>query len=967
MSSSLPGEGSSESQFRYFDPRIHVLDIVFTTAPLVDIPLIPFLTFKDFAPLATQEKRVFKQTEIDQFNQVYNSSFFITYTWTVLPLAAKENPREVKVGKISGPDFTPASYTPTVNDIGHVIKLFCTIRTDEFTPEWILLHRSMTIESAPVLRFPPSFDHQQTPARDYGAIGRNKPHFTVTTYNMLNDVYSHTIGTPFTTSWMTARTFKKRKQLQELLDAKPDILCLQECQEKDYQHIFGPRLGDAGYDGFFSKKESQFDDNWVDGCALMCRTELFNIVYRTEVRLYDRLRQIFSEQQCNSMHIKPPGPVAQLAVLRWNGGNTMFHVILANIHLSTSRYLVATSCALAVFFQTLLQLLQSRQLDVDDTPIIFGGDFNCTMDGEIYKILRTGKIDITKQGYSKVRSSLRNNPQLPLDFDSLKLFSALADVNAPRFEDPLYTNVSIFNPTPCDYVFYRGKALLPISGIIPSLEKMKEDMLRHRASTISEFEIASPNELNASDHEMITVHFVMDQEAMEQRQNELPLGRTVETEEHVMDKYYYRRQVINLSSPIMDESGVTELLTFQHVITKYKAPFEKRRNNPEFLKSLSEQLAVIVYSRLLYEHGLTANYNDGPSNIHGRKERDFEYVCKAINEIISRQWRGEQGNKHHKAFMAAVITNANALDSKTDSASDRKREAKSQKLFNAVRYWLAERQRISVSVSLNNFKTIECSRTERTYSFPRCDANACIENNWHLDGRSQDVIQAELNNLNNEMKRYTETAKENCNTYQSLLLHIFSRREGEESGQSDRRYAPRQATVEAITDFIYADMLSTFKKMYSVAKYPGVVQLEDIGLADKLRKQIYEQFRKAWLANQIKAYWCQTRPEPYETFERILRMTVSGTQDRLLKQQIIDQEVTLRNFLFINLRFSVLDPNVNFAPRISRTAELPCFGLENPNMANSEKPWAKALILGVENNEVGLNQQLTETTDFLFY
>ena len=114
------------------------------------------------------------------------------------------------------------------------------------------------------------------------------PRFRVVTYNVLAEIYATGQQYPYCDFWALSWEYRFHNIMREIMDAAPDVLCLQEIQADHYEtHVYGA-MSDAGYEGVFKQKTRQSMGlaGKVDGCALFWRRSKFHLVesYSIEVR-----------------------------------------------------------------------------------------------------------------------------------------------------------------------------------------------------------------------------------------------------------------------------------------------------------------------------------------------------------------------------------------------------------------------------------------------------------------------------------------------------------------------------------------------------------------------------------------------------------------------------------------------------------------------------------------------------------
>lgn len=946
------------------------MDIVFTTTPVVDVPFIPFVSIKDHAENAvpTFTPTVYEASNIGEYNRKYNTNFRVTYTWTVLPNCADERPREVRyVNNIDGDDESP-SYVPSAQDIGHRIKLFCTIRARRTSSEKVLLRRSQTFISQPVLPFPPIMElrHQQR-TLDFGALRRRSPILKMMSYNVLNDHYSNTHARPYVPSWVPARTFKRRKQIEEILITSPDLICLQEVHRHDFEDIFLPPLQKSGYQGLFALKEfKEGREFWYDGCAIFFRTSMFELVDYKSLLLYKLARErIFANTQ-EKLGFPLPGPVAQIAHLQWKLERRPVDIIIINIHLSGVYKITTHICAIVILYNELFEFMRSRGLHTHATPIIFAGDFNAAPKGFVTDFIKTGLVNLNTKPLEPIRGIINKTPGLRLNFRDWTFRSGLADANFPKFEEPLYTLVNMNQARAPDYIYYRGNALMPIACTIPSISNMSRDLERARGKSVSPGEVAWPNEMSPSDHEAVFVHFVLDAFALSQRQRPRLLSQRTAPPITANDIEFTYRVLSNKIASIIDNKKPAKPILFGDVIEDcVNFIIILHSHESSFLRVLSGILTVVVFSRLHYEYGYTAETRKDAKLKLEQRTADYETVRKNIEDLLRERVTTKTVPPALQALMDVGYTNMSKNDNIGIWIVEPLREPRTRKLLSIVELWLRNGGRRSNRNVWENFMKIDCERDQFNYDFPRCERNNCRGHGWHYDLRPPLIVKREEEELRVFMMSRLAYLRENNTTFHNLLLDVFSRRS--EIDPVRPKYSPRRSTVETITTVIYDEIVELYKIYFSAGKSTGIVFLEDTGYTDQIRKTDFEKVRKPWLANQIKWYWCQVRSEPYAIFERLLQLFPTQTLRHLTGYQITDQRDVLRKFLFTPLPFHIEPALRAVRPRASTLRELPCFGVLDVRALGRDRDRDYTRLLGVKDNQVDLNVQISETESLLYW
>lgn len=166
--------------------------------------------------------------------------------------------------------------------------------------------------------------------------------------------------------------YRKKLIIQEILRSGADILCLEEVDH--FEDFFQPTLAQHGFEGFFLPKPDSpcliFDDNnGPDGCAMLYRSEKFQLRRKKEV--------VLKNIEGGDSH-----QVALLAEfqIKQPGGGKTCSVVVAMAHLKAKTE------------GRELRSAQGRHLIEETTafsasgqPVVIAGDFNATTEEDVYK------------------------------------------------------------------------------------------------------------------------------------------------------------------------------------------------------------------------------------------------------------------------------------------------------------------------------------------------------------------------------------------------------------------------------------------------------------------------------------------------------------------------------------------------------------------------------------------------------
>uniref|UniRef100_A0A7S0UU93 Endonuclease/exonuclease/phosphatase domain-containing protein n=1 Tax=Polytomella parva TaxID=51329 RepID=A0A7S0UU93_9CHLO len=237
-------------------------------------------------------------------------------------------------------------YTPTPEDVGHVLKfeayIIETTGGKNGSDAYMVgkLHSILTSRVRPTPTVP--IRHLISLPQRQAFHKSNSFKFTILTYNVLADVYAQSdlFSCP---SWMLQWNYRKHNLLTELMTYKPDVICLQEVQDNHYEQFWCPELQKAGYVGVFKNKAvGLFRENKriSDGCATFFRTSKFSLRKKYEVEFNQATKNLeeakTDPQDRRSVRIRfTKDNVALLTVLEFNesvqSGRKL--VCVANTHI----------------------------------------------------------------------------------------------------------------------------------------------------------------------------------------------------------------------------------------------------------------------------------------------------------------------------------------------------------------------------------------------------------------------------------------------------------------------------------------------------------------------------------------------------------------------------------------------------------------------------------------------------------
>jgi CCR4-NOT transcription complex subunit 6 len=184
-----------------------------------------------------------------------------------------------KIGDYGEDGWTEISrdqvYVPVQEDVGHKLK----IEASAYSLETGELLMSRVVKTDVVLSRAPDPASRSLISASAANKGSG-PRFRVVTYNVLAEIYATQQQYPYTDFWALSWDYRFGNMLREILDASPEVICLQEIQADHYENHVYANLSDAGYEGVYKQKTRQSMGlaGKVDGCALFWKRSKFHLV-----------------------------------------------------------------------------------------------------------------------------------------------------------------------------------------------------------------------------------------------------------------------------------------------------------------------------------------------------------------------------------------------------------------------------------------------------------------------------------------------------------------------------------------------------------------------------------------------------------------------------------------------------------------------------------------------------------------
>jgi CCR4-NOT transcription complex subunit 6 len=366
-------------------------------------------------------------------------------------------------------------YLPTEADVGRKLK----IEASAYSLDTGELLMSRVVKTDMVLaRAPQPLSRKLVTAVGL-APSSSSSRFRVATYNLLAEIYATQQQYPYTDFWALSWEYRFQNLVAEILDASPDVLCLQEVQADHYENHVYSQLSDSGYEGVFKPKTRQSMGlaGKVDGCALFWRRSKFVMVESYSIE-FNEVAIRYTTNMLGSNHRSDESMqfinrlskdnVAQLVVLEMTQqaslgrtGRDAKQICIANTHLYSNKDFPDVKLWQA---WQLLQELESYILSRGtNLPLIICGDFNSTPETAVYDLLSHQSVH---PGHPDVNVTSSNDdiPNVlpdPINIThSFRLGSAYQTVLG---DEPWVTNYTQNFKGVLDYIWYSMPNLRPIA------------------------------------------------------------------------------------------------------------------------------------------------------------------------------------------------------------------------------------------------------------------------------------------------------------------------------------------------------------------------------------------------------------------------------------------------------------------------------------------------------------------------
>ncbi|XP_050122513.1 carbon catabolite repressor protein 4 homolog 1-like [Malus sylvestris] len=416
------------------------------------------------------------------------------------------------------------TYTPTADDIGHVLKFECVVVDAESK---VPVGHVNTILTSRVIPAPSPSPRRLVPVNGVDVMGHldsdgrisSSGTFTVLSYNILSDVYATSESYSYCPSWALSWPYRRQNLLREIVGYRADIVCLQEVRSDHFEEFFAPELDKHGYQALYKRKTNEVyngNTQTIDGCATFFRRDRFSHVKKYEVEFNKAAQSLTdamipSNQKKSALNRLVKDNVALIVVLEAkfsnqgadNPGKRQL-LCVANTHVNVHQDLKDVKLWQV---HTLLKGLEKIAASAD-IPMLVCGDFNSVPGSAPHTLLAMGKVDplhtdLQVDPLNILRPLSKLIHQLPL----VSAYSSFARLGVglgmeqlrrrmdPTTNEPLFTNCTRDFIGTLDYIFYTADSLTVES----LLELLDEESLRK--------DTALPSPEWSSDHIALLAEF----------------------------------------------------------------------------------------------------------------------------------------------------------------------------------------------------------------------------------------------------------------------------------------------------------------------------------------------------------------------------------------------------------------------------------------------------------------------------
>ena len=365
-------------------------------------------------------------------------------------------------------------YIPGSDDVGRKLKLEAVAYSE--TGE-LLMHR--VVKTDIVLSRAPDPVKRTLVTPKNGAGAGAGARFRIVSYNVLAEIYATQQQYPYCDIWALSWEYRFHNIMREIVDASPDVVCLQEVQADHYENHLYASMNDQGYEGVYKQKTRQSMGlaGKVDGCALFWRRSKFHLVESYSIEFNElaqrQATQVMglnprSEEGMNFLNRLSKDNIAQLVVLELanpqlatrTNRDPINQVCIANTHLYSNKEFPDVKLWQA--WQLLQELENFAMTRGSSLPLMICGDFNSSPDSAVYDLLMQQNVHPGHPDVNVVTGDDCPNV-LPDAINITHSFHLGSAYQSVLGEEPQQTNYTLNFKGVLDYICYSRQTLRPLS------------------------------------------------------------------------------------------------------------------------------------------------------------------------------------------------------------------------------------------------------------------------------------------------------------------------------------------------------------------------------------------------------------------------------------------------------------------------------------------------------------------------
>ena len=313
-----------------------------------------------------------------------------------------------------------------------------------------------------------------------GAHQQVRPRFRVMAYNILADAYATAERYNYCPTWALAWSYRKSKILKEIVDAKPDLVCLQELETGEYQDFFQEAMAKHGFSGIFKPRSRAYtagvNTHKVDGCAIFYRNSKLAlhqdlVVEFQRLALARHSKIVSDDDRSGHERLLTRDNIALIAVFdiiedKLPVGRSArkppaapSRLIVCNTHVHWNPELCDVKLMQTqMMMEELMALRAKLRLDSPSArpiPMIVCGDFNSEPSSGVYELLSCGGVAPDHPEFGHYRYGIYSQQGLKHNIPLVSVYNH-AGQGEPPFTNYTATYVGVL-----DYIYFAKDSLRP--------------------------------------------------------------------------------------------------------------------------------------------------------------------------------------------------------------------------------------------------------------------------------------------------------------------------------------------------------------------------------------------------------------------------------------------------------------------------------------------------------------------------